>query len=95
MVQLRGARALAAIDGLNASITGFPATEQLFASPVAFQDNCSGDGNCEAWNELNTFFIAAGGSLRGHIAREYFAENVFALGGSYVTEGEPAASSTS
>jgi len=80
---------LQAIDGLNASINDFPATTQLFASPVDFQTNCQGDGNCQAWNELNTFFIAAGGSLRGHIAREYFAENVFALGGSYVVEGEP------
>jgi len=41
MVQLRGARALGRIDGLNASITGFPATEQLFASPVAFQDTAA------------------------------------------------------
>lgn len=79
---------LSAIDGLNASITDFPATTQLFASPVDYQDPCM-DTTCQAYNELNTFFIAAGGSLRGHIAREYFAENVFALGGSYVTEGEP------
>ena len=79
---------LAAIDGLNASITDFPATTDLFASPVAYQSSCA-DENCEAYNELNTFFIAAGGSLRGHIAREYFVENVFALGASYVVEGEP------
>ncbi|HVT35765.1 MAG TPA: DUF1302 family protein, partial [Nevskiaceae bacterium] len=79
---------LQAIDGLNASIVDFPATAELFATPVDYQSTCA-DQNCQAWNELNTFFIAAGGSLRGHIAREYFAENTYALGGSYVTEGEP------
>ena len=72
---------LDAIEGLNASITEFPATTQLFASPVQTVE--------EAYNELNTFFIAAGGSLRGHIAREYFRENVYSLGASYVVEGEP------
>lgn len=72
---------LNAVTGLNASITEFPAAGQLFASPV--------DTVEEAYNELNTFFIAAGGSLRGHIAREYAQEEVYGLGVSYVTEGEP------
>lgn len=51
----------------------------LGASPVA-----SGDYNA-AYAELDTFMIAAGESLRGHLAREYFEENVFGLGLSYVT----------
>ncbi|MGH8456811.1 MAG: DUF1302 family protein, partial [Stenotrophobium sp.] len=76
MVRLNG------LTGLNASINEFqPGTGKVFASPVTnYQD---------AYNELNTFFLAAGGSLRGHIARQYFAENDFGLGGSYVTDGAP------
>ena len=69
------------ITGLNASIEEFPATTELYASTVETFE--------EATNQLNTFFIAAGGSLRGHIAREYHREQVYGLGGSYVTEGEP------
>lgn len=75
MVRLDG------IQGLNAAINEFqPATGNVFASPV--------DNYAQAYNELNTFFVASGG-LRGHIAREYFAENVFGIGASYVTEAEP------
>jgi len=76
-----GLARLNAISGLNASISEFPAARELFASEVSTVP--------EAYNELNTFFIAAGGSLRGHIAREYAQEEVFGLGASYVTEGEP------
>ena len=76
MVRLNG------VTGLNKSITDFqPATSNVFASPVG--------SVAEARGELNTFFTAAGGSLRGHIEREYFAENNFGVGVSYVTEGEP------
>jgi hypothetical protein len=71
---------LAGVVGLNDAIKDFPAARDVYASPA---------GNYqEAFNELNTFFIASGGSLRGHIAREYFQENDFALGGSYVNESE-------
>lgn len=69
------------LEGLNASIAEFPAAQEIYASVVQTHE--------EAVNELNTFFIAAGGSLRGHIAREYFQEEVYGLGASYVTEGEP------
>jgi hypothetical protein len=69
------------INGLNASIDEFPASQDVYASHVNTYQ--------EGFNQLNTFFIAAGGSLRGHIAREYFQEEVFGLGVSYVTEGEP------
>lgn len=49
------------------------------ASPVP-------DGDFDAaYAEVDTFMIAAGESLRGHVAREYFQENVFGLGFSYVT----------
>jgi len=70
------------VAGLNAAVSDFePATGALLASPVNTFD--------AAHNELDTFFIAAGGSLRGHIERKYFQENVFGLGVSYVTEAEP------
>ncbi|HWU68725.1 MAG TPA: DUF1302 family protein [Stenotrophobium sp.] len=76
MVRLNG------LTGLNASINEFqPATGNVYASPVT--------NYTDAYNELNTFFLAGGGSLRGHIAREYFAENDFGLGGSFVTDGAP------
>ncbi|AXQ31068.1 hypothetical protein D0B54_21350 [Solimonas sp. K1W22B-7] len=68
------------ITGLNAAIDEFPCAQALFASSVNTYD--------EAYNELNTFFMGAGGSLRGHIAREYFQEDVFGLGVSYVTESD-------
>lgn len=76
-----GKARLNAVTGLNASISEFEAAQELFASEVSTVE--------EAYNELNTFFIAAGGSLRGHIAREYFQEEVYGLGASYVIEGEP------
>ncbi|MDB6090193.1 MAG: hypothetical protein JWN85_2977 [Gammaproteobacteria bacterium] len=70
------------IGALNAAVNDFaPATAKVFASPAA--------NYAEAYNELNSFFIAAGGSLRGHIEREYFQETVLGAGVSYVTEGEP------
>jgi len=88
MVRLNG------LDGLNASIadpkvndplTGKPyfqdATQKVFASTVNSIE--------DARRELDTFFLAGGGSLRGHIERRYFAENNFGVGLSYVTEGEP------
>ena len=76
MVRLDG------IQGLNASINDFtPSTTKVFASPVQNYQ--------QAVNELNTFFIAAGGDLRGHIERKYFQETNLGLGVSYVTDGEP------
>ncbi len=76
MVRLDG------VTALNASINDFaPSTTKVFASPVQNYQ--------QAYNELNSFFIAAGGDLRGHIERQYFQETVLGLGASYVTEGEP------
>jgi hypothetical protein len=47
------------------------------------------DGNVEQIaNQLNLLFMASEG-LRGHIEREYFRQNVFGLGGGYVTTAEP------
>lgn len=70
------------ITGLNAAVNDFqPATGQLLASPVTSFE--------AAHNELDTFFMAGGDGLRGHIERKYFQENVFGLGVSYVVEAEP------
>jgi hypothetical protein len=71
---------LDAVTGLNASITDFDGSEDVYATPV---ENAQ-----QAYAQLNTFFIAANNSLRGHIVREYFQENVFALGLSYVNESD-------
>ncbi|WP_428313334.1 DUF1302 family protein [Hydrocarboniphaga sp.] len=68
------------VTGLNAAINDFSGSKDLYATPV--------DNYEQAASELNTFFIAAGGSLRGHIAREYFRENVLMLGGSYVNSSD-------
>ncbi|MGQ0698176.1 MAG: DUF1302 family protein [Panacagrimonas sp.] len=42
----------------------------------------------QAYNELNAFFIALEGA-HGHVEREYHREEVYGLGGGFVTEGEP------
>lgn len=76
MVRLNG------VTGLNAAINEFaPSTSQLLASPV--------DNFADAARQLDTFFIAGGDGLRGHIAREYFREYNIGGGVSYVVEGEP------
>ncbi len=79
--QAAGMARLDGVAALNAAIRAFPATAQVFASPAGSYQ--------EAINELNTFFMAGGGSLRGHIARQYFEETNIGGGISYVTEGSP------
>ncbi|GAC1633037.1 MAG: hypothetical protein NVS9B10_28080 [Nevskia sp.] len=70
------------VTGLNAAINEFaPATTALLASPV--------DNYANAQRELDTFFIAGGNGLRGHIAREYFREYDIGGGVSYVVDGAP------
>ncbi|CAA0092495.1 Uncharacterised protein [Zhongshania aliphaticivorans] len=71
---------LDAIGGLNAAITEFDATPDVYASV--------GGNVGETAAQLNTFFLAAGGSMRGHIERTYHRENDFALGASYVNESD-------
>ncbi|WP_417765728.1 DUF1302 family protein [Spongiibacter tropicus] len=68
------------VDVINAAIRDFPALRDIFASPVANVE--------EASALLNTFFIGAGGSIRGNVQRDYFREDVFGFGLSYVTETE-------
>lgn len=71
-------------EALNTAIRDFPALQDSFASEVADMT--------EARHLLNTFFIGSGGSIRGHVERDYFREEVFGLGATYVTETEDAAS---
>lgn len=71
------------LDGqaaLNTAIEEFPALQDIYASTTSTVE--------ESINELNTFFMGAGGSLRGTVEREYKRENVFGIGGSYVTDSE-------
>jgi hypothetical protein len=75
-----GSVRVAGLDALNAVIEEFPAMRDIYASQVADVD--------EAKNLLNTFFLGAGGSIRGTLEREYFREEVFGLGGSYVTSSD-------
>lgn len=71
---------LDAIEGLNASINEFEASQLLGAFPVDDEEMTK--------RELDTFFMASGG-LRGHLAREYHRENLFGLGLGYTFMGEP------
>ncbi|WP_157572549.1 DUF1302 family protein [Nevskia soli] len=71
---------LTAIGTWNAAVKDFPALADVYQTPVETMD--------ELKAELNTDFIVSGGSLRGHIARDYFQENLFMLGGTYTIESE-------
>lgn len=68
------------LDALNAAIRDFPALRDVFASPAATPE--------EAAALLNTFFLGAGGSIRGNVQRDYYREDVFGIGASFVTETE-------
>ena len=72
---------LDALEGLGRVIDEFPAATTILARPI-------GNNPVAAYNELNAFFIASEG-LHGHVERSYFREDVFGLGGGFVTEGEP------
>jgi hypothetical protein len=69
------------LEGLDRAIDEFESSQMLLARTV------NGDF-AAAEGELSAFFSAAEG-LHGHIERKYFQENVFGLGGGYVTEAEP------
>jgi hypothetical protein len=69
------------IGGLASIVNEFqPVTGQLLtAAPTTAE---------QANNELNAFFIALEGA-HGHVERDYKREQVYGLGGGYVTEAEP------
>ncbi len=70
----------ARLDGVLGLATAaeFPGAEDLYATAVANVQ--------EADAQVDTLIRASGGSLRGHISRNYHQEDVFALGGSYVLD---------
>jgi hypothetical protein len=73
---------LSTIGTLNKLVSDFePATGRNLAATV--------NTDAAAHNELDTFFTAAGDSLRGHVKRDYFREDVLGGGVSYVTTAEP------
>lgn len=68
------------VEVLNHLITDLNSCAgSIGASPVDAGDIAA------AHAQVDTFMVAAGESLRGHIQRKYFQENVFGLGASYVT----------
>jgi len=71
---------LNAMEVLNTAIREFPALQDIYASEVGTLQETS--------HLLNTFFMAAGESIRGNVQRDYHRESVFGLGGTYVTETE-------
>lgn len=75
-----GSVRLDGLAALNAAIEEFPALQDIYASQV--------DSIELANNELNTFFLGSGGSLRGNVEREYFREQLGGLGGSFVTSSD-------
>jgi hypothetical protein len=83
-----GAARLNGVTALNSSISQFPAVQALGATVIP-GDPKSAAAYKGAAEELNLFFQLSGSGLRGHLAREYFQENDFGLGASYVTTGNP------
>jgi hypothetical protein len=84
---------LDALGGLNASISDFAGSQDAFATLIDLPTSRGGsvteeEARRQADAQLNTFFMAAGGSLRGHIERTYHQEDVFGLGVSYVNESD-------
>jgi len=68
-------------DMVNTIIKEYPALQDVFASEVQDPEQTA--------HLLNTFFLGAGGSIRGNVARDYYRENVFGVGGTYVTSADP------
>jgi hypothetical protein len=76
------------VSALNSSIAEFPAAKALGAAVVP-GDPKSAAAYTAAVQELNLFYQLSGSGLRGHLAREYFEEDQFGMGASYVVSAEP------
>ncbi|MDT0636341.1 DUF1302 family protein [Spectribacter hydrogenooxidans] len=68
------------IGGFNQAVEEFPDLKDVYVTKVQSYD--------ELFNQLNTLMVAAGGSYRGYIERDYHREDVYGLGLSYVTSSE-------
>ncbi|TAM12863.1 MAG: hypothetical protein EPN72_12290 [Nevskiaceae bacterium] len=75
-----GSAHLNGLAAFNNAINEYASLRDLYA------DNQSTVAGVE--RELNTFFMGSGGSLRGTVQRDYYAENNFGAGLSYVTASE-------
>lgn len=69
---------LKSVDAFNALISQYPGLQDMYATT---QSTVAG-----TVRELNTFLIAAGGSIRGTVQRDYHAENIFGGGLKYITQ---------
>ncbi|MGO8855162.1 MAG: DUF1302 family protein [Steroidobacteraceae bacterium] len=83
-----GAARLNGVTALNSAVSQFPAAQALGAVVIPGNPSSQAAYNAAA-EELNLFFQLSGSGLRGHLAREYFQENDFGLGTSYVVSGSP------
>lgn len=68
------------VGGFNAAIDAFPDLKDAYVTRVQSIDELS--------NQLDTLMVAAGGSYRGYIERDYHREENFGLGASYVTQSD-------
>ena len=66
------------LEGFNQAVREFPDLKDVYVTEANSVE--------ELKNQLDTLMVAAGGSYRGYIERDYHRENVFGLGASYVTE---------
>lgn len=68
------------LEGFNQAVREFPDLKDVYVTEANTRE--------ELFNQLNTLMVAAGGSYRGYIERDYHRENLLGLGASYVTESE-------
>lgn len=77
---------LDALTAVEQAVRDFPSSQLLLTDA----DIATGDierDHLSLQRQLDVFFQASGG-LRGHIDREYYRENVYGLGASYVTTAD-------
>lgn len=68
------------VGGLNAAVQDYPDLRDSYVTESQSYQ--------ETFNQLNTLMVAAGGSYRGYIERDYHREEVFGVGASWVTDSE-------
>lgn len=68
------------LNGFNQAVKEFPDLKDAYVTEAQSYD--------ELFNQLNTLMVAAEGSYRGYIERDYHREEVYGLGLSYVTDSD-------
>lgn len=66
------------LDGFNAAVRDYPDLRDIYVTEAESIE--------ELTNQLNTLMVAAGGSYRGAIQRDYHREEIYGFGLSYVTD---------